>query len=59
MRLVNANDLLKKATGYRQQTMRGRRYGAAVDVRDIISAPTITPLPSRCICKHCGKVVKE
>lgn len=58
MRLADANALLKKATGYRRQTLRGRRYGAAVDVADIMSAPTIRPAAG-CTCKHCGKVVKE
>lgn len=41
MRLIDADALLKKATGYRRQTLRGRRYGAAVDVIDIVNAPTI------------------
>ena len=59
MRLVNAYDLLKKAKGYRQQTFRGRKYTAAVDVEDIMDAPTVTPQPTRCRCKHCGKVVNE
>lgn len=60
MRLIDADALLKKATGYRRQTLRGRRYGAAVDVADIMSAPTIRPTePKReYICKCCRKAVK-